>query len=129
MTDAELETHYRQYIRCLNERRLDDLGHYVHDKLRYNGVSETRMAYRDRLIQDVAAIPDLYFDVHLLVAHDQTVGCRIFFRCTPQHEWQGWHPDGQTISFAEHVFYRFRDGKIEEVWSLLDRDAIAEQLS
>jgi predicted ester cyclase len=129
MTDAELETHYRQYIRCLNERRLDDLGHYVHDKLRYNGVPETRTAYRDRLMQDFTAIPDLYFGVQVLVAHADQVACRIFFRCTPQHEWQGWQPSGQTISFAEHVFYRFLDGKIEEVWSLLDRDAIAAQLT
>lgn len=128
MTDAELETHYRQYIRCLNERRLDELGHFVHDELRYNGVPETRTGYRDRLVQDIAAIPDLVFELQVVVAHDQQVGCRIFFRCTPEREWQGWQPNGQTISFAEHVFYRFRDGKIEEVWSLLDRDAIAAQL-
>ena len=83
MTDTELETRYRQYIRCLNERRLDELDHYVHDELRYNGLPETRAAYRNWLVEDIAAIPDLFFEVELLVTHDHQVGCRIFFRCTP----------------------------------------------
>lgn len=129
MSDADLEAHYRQYIRCLNDRRLDELDAFVHDDLHYNGAPETRTAYRNRLVQDIAAIPDLYFDIQWIVAHDNLVGCRIFFRCTPQHEWLGKPPTGKTISFAEHVFYRFRDGKIEEVWSLLDRAAITAQLA
>jgi predicted ester cyclase len=36
-------------------------------------------------------------------------------------------PSGTPISFAEHVFYRFRDAKIAEVWSLIDTQAIAAQ--
>jgi len=36
MTNADLETHYRAYLAALNERRLDDLVHYVQDELSYN---------------------------------------------------------------------------------------------
>ncbi|WP_232375429.1 ester cyclase [Mycolicibacterium baixiangningiae] len=32
------------------------------------------------------------------------------------------------MSFAEHVFYRFRAERIVEVWSLIDKEAIREQL-
>jgi predicted ester cyclase len=31
MTNADLETRYRAYLAALNERRLDDLVHYVQD--------------------------------------------------------------------------------------------------
>ena len=126
MTEVELEDHYRRYISCLNNRRLDELDEFVHEELTYNGEPETRTDYRAR---SVAAIPDLYFDVQLLVVGGDQVGCRLFFNCTPQSEWLGLQPNGKSISFAEHVFYKFHGGKIYEVWSLLDVPSIVEQLS
>lgn len=47
------------------------------------------------------------------------------FRCTPQRPFLGFEPTGAPISFAEHAFYRFRDTKIAEVWSVIDTKAIA----
>ena len=46
MANADLAIHYRAYLDVLNERRLDDLVHYVHDELSYNG--ETRPAVSTR---------------------------------------------------------------------------------
>ena len=129
MTEVELEAHYRRYISCLNDRRLEGLDEFVHEELTYNGEPETRADYRARIAGDVAAIPDLYFDVHLIVVGGDQIACRLFFNCTPQSEWLGLQPNGKSISFAEHVFYKFRDGKIYEVWSLLDVPSIVEQLS
>jgi predicted ester cyclase len=31
--------------------------------------------------------------------------------------------------FAEHVFYRFQDGRIERVWSLIDINAVRDQMA
>jgi predicted ester cyclase len=36
--------------------------------------------------------------------------------------------NGRRVTFAENVFYRFRGGKIEEVWSVIDKAAIEAQL-
>jgi predicted ester cyclase len=36
MTNTDLEDRYRAYLGALNERRLDDLVHYVQDELSYN---------------------------------------------------------------------------------------------
>jgi steroid delta-isomerase-like uncharacterized protein len=128
MTNAELENIYRAYLDALNERRLDDLVHYVHDELTYNGDTLTRHQYRELIAADIAAIPDLTFDAHIIVAGDDRVACRIVFECTPQHEFLGFSPNGQRLSFAEHVFYHFRDGRIASVSSLIDRFAIQGQL-
>jgi steroid delta-isomerase-like uncharacterized protein len=128
MANADLETRYRAYLEALNERRLDDLVHYVHDELSYNGERMTRRQYQDLIAADVTAIPDLVFDAHIIVASGDQVACRLVFDCTPRHEFLGFSPNGKRLIFAEHVFYHFRDGRIAKVSSLIDRAAIAAQL-
>jgi predicted ester cyclase len=128
MGNADLETRYRAYLDVLNERRLDDLVRYVHDELSYNGKTMTRRQYQDLLAADITAIPDLIFDAHIIVACGDQVACRLFFDCTPEHEFLGFSPNGERLCFAEHVFYHFRDGRIAAVWSLIDRSAIEAQL-
>ena len=128
MTNVDLETRYRAYLDVLNERRLDDLVHYVQDEVSYNGETMTRRQYQDLIAADIAAIPVLIFDAHIIVASDDQLACRLVFDCTPQHEFLGFSPNGERLCFAEHVFYHFRDGRIAAVWSLIDRPAIEAQL-
>lgn len=118
---------YRRYLDCLNERRWEALGDYVADDAVHNGRMLRLNGYREMLQTDVAAIPDLEYVAELIVAGDDTVASRLTFRCTPQRPILGFEPTGRPISFAEHVFYRFRDGKIAEVWSVIDTQAIAAQ--
>jgi predicted ester cyclase len=87
----------------------------------------TRLDYQNLIAENIAAIPDLCFNVHLLVVDGDQIACRLNFDCTPQSEFLGLQPNGKSISFSEHVFCRLRDRKIYEVWSLLDRPAIEEQ--
>jgi predicted ester cyclase len=129
MTNADLETRYRAYLDALNERRLDDLVDFVQDELSYNGKTMTRRHYQDLIAADIAAIPDLFYDAHIIVTSSDRVACRLVFDCTPQHEFLGFSPNGERLRFAEHVFYHFRDGRIVAVWSLIDRPAIEAQLS
>ena len=125
----DLEARYLAYLAVLNERRLDDLVHFVHERLTYNDEEITGRGYRAMIAADVAAIPDLVFDPHLVVASGDRVACRLVFRCTPTDTFLGFTPDGAQVSFAEHVFYRFEGGRIAHVWSLIDRDAVASQFS
>jgi len=37
-------------------------------------------------------------------------------------------PRGSRNSFTENVFYAFREGKIANVWSVIDKSAIEAQL-
>jgi predicted ester cyclase len=128
MTNADLETRYRAYLDVLNERRLDDLVHFVQDELSYNGKTMTRRQYQDMLAADIIAIPDLVFDAQIIVASGDRVACRLVFDCTPRHEFLGFSPNGERVCFAEHVFYHFREGRIAAVSSLIDRPAIEAQL-
>jgi predicted ester cyclase len=129
MSTLVVRARYLEYIAILNERRFDDLTEHVEPRLTYNGESLTREEYQDLLRGDVRAIPDLFFDVHDLVVEEQRIAARIVFRCTPEREFLGLAPTGRRIEFAEHVFYRLREGRIAEVRSLIDRDRVREQLT
>lgn len=114
----QLERIYRDYIATLNGRRFDDLHRFVHDRLTYNGEEWTRETYRALLADDVRKIPDLQYEIQLLVVDSDRVSCRLWFDCTPQQVFLGIDAEGRRISFAEHVFYHFREGRIDSVWSL-----------
>ena len=64
---TDLDRIYRAYIGALNDRRLDDLDRFGHPRLTYNGQPWTREQYRARLADDVRAVPDLRYDIELLV--------------------------------------------------------------
>jgi len=119
---------YSRYLRCLNERRWDDLGDFVSHDVVHNGRPLGLTGYRAMLEADTTAVPDLLFVADLVVAQDDVVACRLAFRCTPQEVFLGFDPPGTPISFTEHVFYRFCDSKIAEVWSVIDTRTIALQI-
>jgi predicted ester cyclase len=124
-----LESTYLAYLDALNGRRFDELDRYVCDELVYNDKLLTRQEYADMIAADARAVPDLRFEAHLLSATGDLVACRLWFDCTPTTTFLDLEPTGTEVSFAEHVFYRFEGGRIAHVWSLIDRAAIASQLS
>jgi len=50
------------------------------------------------------------------------------FDCTPIGELFGLAVNCKKVQFAENVFYQFLDGRIETVWSIIDKAAIEAQL-
>ena len=129
VTDSDLLVVYRDYLACLNARRWDELGRFVADGVVYNGTRVGLSGYRSMLEADTSAVPDLEFTPEILLADDHVVSCRLFFQCTPRRAFLGFEPTGSRIRFAEHVFYRIDDRKIIEVWSMIDKQAIRDQLS
>ena len=79
-------------------------------------------------MKDFADIPDLRFNIQLLVSDTPHVAARLAFKCTPKGKFLGMNIDGRMISFAENVFYEFKDSKIGSVWSVIDKTVIEAQL-
>jgi predicted ester cyclase len=63
-----------------------------------------------------------------MVTEPPVVASRLRFDCTPKHTFLGLHIGGKRVTFSENVFYTFRDGKIAQVWSVIDKTAIEAQL-
>jgi predicted ester cyclase len=126
---ASLEKIYKSYLDCLNRQDWPNLGQFVAANARHNGRSLGLSGYRDMLERDFLAIPDLRFRADLVVATPPILGCRLVFDCTPVGELFGLPVNGRSVRFDEHVFYRFDNDRIVEVWSIIDQAAIARQLS
>jgi predicted ester cyclase len=126
---VNLATIYRAYIACLNARDWDGLGHFVDEEGRRNGETLGLAGYRAMLEQDVAEIPDLAFHIELLAVDPPFLAARLRFDCAPRGLFLGLPVNGRRVIFAENVFYQFRDGRIVEVWSVIDKAAIEAQLA
>jgi predicted ester cyclase len=128
VTPEALARFYRGYIDCLNRQDWDVLGTFVHEDVSRNGQPLGVDGYRDMLIADFDAIPDLRFSIDLLVCEPPTIASRLYFDCRPRGTLFGLAIDGQKVQFHENVFYRFQDDRIHQVWSIIDTAAIAAQL-
>ncbi len=128
MLKPDLAGIYRDYIACLNRQDWPRLDHFVDDDVRYNGRRIGGSGYRAMLEKDFREIPDLRFDVQLLVSDPPHLASRIRFDCTPRGSFLGIPVDGRRVSFAENVFYEFRRERIWQVWSVIDKAAIEAQL-
>lgn len=128
MTPAELSEIYRGYIACLNRQDWPKLDQFVGQDVSYNGERVGLTGYRDMLRRDFRAIPDLHFDIQWLVSEPPRVASRLWFDCTPSGELFGLAVNGRRVRFAENVFYAFSDCRIVEVWSIIDKAAVASQL-
>ena len=128
MSETDLADAYRDYIACLNRQDWQKLRQFVHDDVSYNGRQVGLLGYRAMLEKDFAEIPDLHFDVRLLISDAPYVASRLGFDCTPIGKFLGLGVDGTRVSFTENVFYEYRERKIVRVWSVIDKVAIEAQL-
>ncbi|MBG1233133.1 ester cyclase [Aestuariivirga litoralis] len=124
-----LESNYRGYIACLNAQDWARLGDFVHEDAVHNGDRFGLAGYRRMLERDFREIPDLRFNIELLVCDADHVSARLVFDCSPKGEFFGLPINGRRVTFQEHVIYKFRDGKVAQVWSVIDTGAIVRQLS
>jgi len=72
--------------------------------------------------------PDLEFELHAVVASAETGAAHLTLRGTHEGLWGGLEPTGKRIEVEHMFFFRFDEGRIAEVWELLDRSALRSQL-
>ena len=128
MNKSGLSKTYRGYIDCLNRQDWRNLGNFIGNEVTYNGKTVGLEGYRAMLERDFREIPDLVFNIHLLMSDPPYIASRLNFDVTPTGEFFGLAINGKKVSFSENVFYEFLDKKIVHVWSIIDRAAIEAQL-
>ncbi|MGW3995860.1 ester cyclase [Amycolatopsis sp. NPDC004772] len=120
---------YRRYLELLNNRRFDELGELFHEQVTRNGLPVDR----DQLIADIRhttteAVPDLVWTVRDVIAVDDRLAVRLTDTGTPVGEWLGIRPTGRSFEIDETAFYRIRDGRIEDMWFVVDTMTAQRQL-
>ncbi|KAL9622090.1 MAG: hypothetical protein Q9160_003589 [Pyrenula sp. 1 TL-2023] len=118
-----LEEIYRAYLSHINTRTLHTAwSQFVHPHVIYDGTTYTLSEYQQRMQAVLAAVPDLFVEIHTIVVDEgaQRVAVRLESLGTPTRALAGIEATGREKRFAEHLTYRFSGGKIERVWSLAD---------
>ena len=124
----DLAKQYQDYIACLNRQDWGSLDLFVDEVASHNGQRFGLKGYRQMLVQDFIEIPDLRFNIAILVCDPPFVASRLAFNCAPKGMFLGLAVNGKRVTFTENVFYEFRAGKIINVWSVIDKAAIERQL-
>src|SRR5690606_17481933 len=109
-------------------RDWERLGGFVDEDVVHNGRPLGLAGYRAMLERDCGQVPDLRYRVELLLANPPWIAARLCFDVRPNDGFLGLSFDGRRVTFHENVFYRMRAGRICEVRSIVDRQAIEAQL-
>ncbi|KAL8713665.1 MAG: hypothetical protein Q9220_002191 [cf. Caloplaca sp. 1 TL-2023] len=118
--NTSIESLYHAYISALNTRPFPGLSSHMHPTVYLNDTAMALPEYEKLLTTDIDAGPDLLFKLHMLLVNEEKgqVGCRIEFTCTPlSDEYMGRQVrKGRKVGCMEHMFYQYREGRIERVW-------------
>ena len=128
MLKADLSKVYRSYIACLNRQHWAKLGQFVDDEAIHNGRRLGLSGYLKMLERDFDEVPDLRFNIQMLISDPPYIASRLRFDCTPKGTFLGLQVNGKRVTFAENVIYEFRSAKIVQVWSVVDKAAIEAQI-
>lgn len=77
----------------------------------------------------ITAFPDVKLTVEEVVREGDRLAARVTVEGTHKGEFAGIKPTGRTIKVANFAVYRIRDGKIAEMWSLVDTTQLRVQLT
>ncbi len=122
MSAVDLEAVYQDYIRCLNQQHWDNLSQFVHDDVEHNGRPLGLDGYRTMLERDYQQIPDLRFEIELLVAQPPRIACRLRFNVTPKADFLGLAVNGRKVTFCEKRFL-WIPGREDQGRQVRDRQA------
>jgi predicted ester cyclase len=124
----DLKQTYLSYIACLNAQDWGQLGKFVADGVTHNGNALGLAGYRKMLEKDFKDIPDLHFNVEMIISEPPYLASRLRFDCHPEGVFLDLPINGKYVTFHENVFYQFENDKIVRVRSVIDKSAIERQL-
>jgi predicted ester cyclase len=118
---------YERYLARCNERRFDELGEFVDERVSGSGSVDGLAAYADRVKAVCTGFPDYHWELQELVIGENTIAARLIGRGTHTGLFDGLAPTGRKITIQELVIYRIAGGKIIQCWGDLNpvvRDAL-----
>jgi steroid delta-isomerase-like uncharacterized protein len=74
------------------------------------------------------AFPDIHFVIEDVIERDDCLAARVTLEGTQRGEFAGIPATGKRMKVYDFAMYRIVDGKITDVWSLIDIQALRDQL-
>ena len=74
------------------------------------------------------AFPDVHFEIEDIVQQDDRLAARVTLQGTQRGEFAGIPATGRRMKVYDFATYRIVNGKITDVWSLIDMQGLRDQL-
>ncbi|OAA69803.1 Polyketide cyclase, SnoaL-like protein [Cordyceps fumosorosea ARSEF 2679] len=120
---SDLRRFYTEYIDSINTLTMHaHFERFCQDFITHNYISYGRDEYRAMIESSFEEISGLHFTIKSLIVNEeaQQIAARLGFTGVPIKEFRGIAPTGNAVRFSEHAFYQLEEGRIKQVWSLLD---------
>lgn len=128
-SDDGLRAFYLRYLKALNAHEFDHMDEFINDRTTLNGEPATRDDLLAVQRQDVAAVPDLHWELKELLFDGDRLAARLVNTGTPVREWLGVPPTGASFEIAEYAVYQVRDGRFVHMTALHDAGEMRRQLT
>jgi steroid delta-isomerase-like uncharacterized protein len=121
----------RRGYEAVNQRNwtaFDEL--HVSDYVAHAGARtiQGREAYKQNLLMNITAFPDLHFTIEDMIAEGDCVVVRHTARGTHHGTFMGIPPTGKQVTMTGILIDRVADGKMIEEWSNSDYLGLLQQL-
>lgn len=111
---------------------VDSFGHYMHDDVVVHapaglstvGIQSEKESWR----KAKSAMPDLHHEFMDVLTTSSGAAARVVVSGTLHGTYGGLTAEGRSFKTDQAVFARVRDGKIGELWEIVDVAAIKDQL-
>ena len=117
-----------------NSHNPDALAIYFAPDARVHSMTPGRVAgtgldyLKGRAQSLLKAFPDIHFVIEGVVERDGCLAARVTLEGTQRGEFAGIPATGNRMKVYDFAMYRIVDGKITDVWSLIDMQALRDQL-
>ncbi len=116
-----------------NEQDFESIDGVLANEFEFHIGGTTRVMSVDELREIVATwhlgFSDFRFETHAIVSAEDRAAAHTTLVGTHDGPWGGLDATGRSVSIEHMFFFRFEDGRIVEVWELLDRSEIRRQLT
>jgi steroid delta-isomerase-like uncharacterized protein len=85
-------------------------------------------AERQHIADNLAAFPDLHFEIEQLIAEGDLVTARYLVAGHPPREFLGIPGSGRQVTIQAVESYRLAGGKLAEQWAVMDALGLLQQL-
>ena len=112
----------------------DALAKYVASDARVHSMTPGKVAgsgldyLKPRAASLLKAFPDVKFVIEEVVQQDDRLAARVTLEGTHQADFAGIRATGKRMKVYDFAMYRIADGKITDIWSLIDMQSMRDQL-
>ncbi len=112
----------------------DALAKYVASDARVHSMTPGKVAgsgldyLKARAASLLKAFPDVKFVIEEVVQQDDRLAARVTLEGTHQADFAGIRATGKRMKVYDFAMYRIADGKITDIWSLIDMQSMRDQL-